>query len=48
MPALQLPPKELAEAYVTLAKAVNTLFRLQWRACGIDEDRRGWKETVCC
>ena len=43
---LQLEPRERAEAHITLAQAVDVLQRMQWRACGVDEDTREWKETV--
>ena len=45
---VQLEPRDRAEVHVTLARAVDVLFRMQWRACGVDEDKREWKETVRC
>ena len=42
----QLEPRERAEAHIALAQAVDVLQRMQWRAAGIDEDTRHWKETV--
>ena len=38
--------KQTAAAYVTLAKAVDTLFLMYRRAGGVDENAVGWKETV--
>ena len=44
--AVQADLQQTAAAYVALAKAVDTLFRMHRRAGGVDEDALEWKETV--
>ena len=38
--------RQAAAAYVTLAKAVDTLYLMHRRAGGVDEAALDWKETV--
>ncbi len=38
--------RQAAAAYVTLAKAVDTLYLMHRRAGGVDDTALDWKETV--
>ena len=38
--------RQTAAAYITLAKAVDTLFLMYRRSNGVDEGALDWKETV--
>ena len=42
----QVDLQQTAAAYVTLAKAVDTLFCMHRRVGGVDESATEWKETV--